>query len=353
MCIRDSYYGHCGSLDMPPYVWVDTGKITAEPKREEGVTRSQDQYGWYRKGPISDDFKIEQVLPHLFNKSFEYIKSHSSQTVKTKPFFMYLALPAPHTPIVPVPPFKGASGLNPYADFVMQIDHHMGELFKVLLDEGIDKKTLVGFTSDNGCSPEANFKLLKDKGHDPSGGFRGHKADIYEGGHRVPLLVRWPDHIDFGNKEKDGGAMCDSTVSLTDIYKTLEEISGQKNKTKGGEDGFSIVPLLKGEQRNGRESIISHSIGGSFAIREGDWKLCLSRGSGGWSPPRESEAKKRGLPDMQLFNLQNDPGEKNNLVSTNPEKVTSLLKLLESQVERGRSTPGPNLSIDRIVLFLP
>ena len=110
----DYYYGHCGSLDMPPYVWVDTGKITAEPKREEGVTRSQDQYGWYRKGPISDDFKIEQVLPHLFNKSFEYIKSHSSQTVKTKPFFMYLAYDTPHAalqlPTVAYPDGKGVKG---------------------------------------------------------------------------------------------------------------------------------------------------------------------------------------------------------------------------------------------------
>ena len=349
----DYYYGHCGSLDMPPYVWVDTGKITVEPTREEGVTKSEDRYGWYRKGPISEDFKIEEVLPHLFNKSFDYIKSHLGGSGKGKPFFVYLALPAPHTPIVPVPPFKGASGLNPYADFVMQIDHHMGELFKVLLETGIDKNTLVVFTSDNGCSPEANFKLLKDKGHDPSGGFRGHKADIYEGGHRVPLLVRWPGHINFTHKEKDGGAICETTVSLTDIYKTLEEISGQKNKTKGGEDGFSIVPLLNGDQANDRKSIISHSIGGSFAIREGNWKLCLSRGSGGWSAPRESEAKRRELPNMQLFNLKDDPGEKNNLVRSNPAKVTSLLDLLRSQVDRGRSTPGPQLSNDRKVQFLP
>ena len=342
----DYYYGHCGSLDMPPYVWVDTGKITAKPNREEGVTKAEDRYGWYRKGPIGDDFKIDEVLPHLFEKSFHYIVNHSAGPSKGEPFFMYLALPAPHTPIVPVPPFKGASNLNPYADFVMQIDYHMGELFKVLRKAGLDKNTIVMFTSDNGCSPEANFTLLKGKGHDPSGGFRGHKADIYEGGHRVPLLVRWPDHI-------DGGTSNVATVSLTDIYKTLEEISGQKNKTKGGEDGFSLVPLLNGRKSNDRKSIISHSIGGSFAIREGDWKLCLSRGSGGWSVPRESEAKKKGLPSMQLFNLEDDPGEKNNLVSKHPTRVTSLLQLLQSQVERGRSTSGVQLSNDRKITFLP
>ncbi|MDP6858525.1 MAG: arylsulfatase [Verrucomicrobiales bacterium] len=345
----DYYYGHCGSLDMPPYVWVDTGKITSEPKREEGVTRAQDRYGWYRKGPIGSDFKIDEVLPHLFEKTFDYILNHSAQRQGAKNgrnFFIYLALPAPHTPIVPVPPFKGASGLNPYADFVIQIDHHMGELFKVLRKTQLDENTIVIFTSDNGCSPEANFELLKDKGHDPSGGFRGHKADIYEGGHRVPLIVRWPEHIDAGISNK-------STVSLTDIYKTLEEISLQKGKTKGGEDGFSLVPFFNGAKSNDRKSIINHSISGSFAIREGDWKLCISRGSGGWSAPRESEAKKKGLPSMQLFNLKNDPGERNNLVSKHPNKVSSLLQLLESQVEKGRSTPGSQLSNDRKVTILP
>ena len=342
----DYYYGHCGSLDMPPYVWVDTGKITAQPNRDEGVAKSQDRYGWYRKGPIGADFKINEVLPHLFEKSFNYIENHSAEAKKDQRFFVYLPLPAPHTPIVPVPPFKGASGLNPYADFVMQIDYHMGELFKVLRKTQLDENTIVIFTSDNGCSPEANFKLLKDKGHDPSGGFRGHKADIYEGGHRVPLVVRWPGRI-------DGGTFNKSTVSLTDIYKTLEELSGQKNKTKGGEDGFSLVPLLNGAKSNDRKSIINHSIGGSFAIRVGDWKLCLSSGSGGWSAPRESDAKKKGLPSMQLFNLKDDPMEKNNLVGIHTTKVASLLQLLESQVERGRSTPGAQLSNDRKITFLP
>ena len=119
----DSYYGHCGSLDMPPYVWVDTGKCTAVPDRAEGVTSKQDPYGWYRKGPISPDFKIDEVLPHLFDKSVAYINERAADAESGKPFFLYLPLPAPHTPIVPVPPFKDASGINPYADFVMQCDH--------------------------------------------------------------------------------------------------------------------------------------------------------------------------------------------------------------------------------------
>ena len=342
----DQYYGHCGSLDMSPYVWVDTGKVTAQPNREEGVSRNQDRYGWYRKGPMGSDFNIPEVLPHLFDKSMAYVKSRAEQAKKGKPFFLYLPLPAPHTPIVPVPPFKGASRLNPYADFVMQMDHHMGQLLKTVKEAGLDDNTLVIFTSDNGCSPEGNFDLLQSKGHYPSAIYRGHKADIYEGGHRVPFIARWPGQI-------KGGGKTNALACLTDVYATLEQITGQKKKALGGEDGYSLVPVFKGESTSGRDSLISHSIGGSFAIRQGSWKLCLSAGSGGWSAPRENEAKKKGLPPMQLYNLADDPGEKKNLVKDKPEEVNALLKLLDEQVRNGRCTPGKKVSNDRDVKFLP
>ena len=339
----DRYYGHCGSLDMPPYVWVDTGRITAQPDREEGVTKKQDPYGWYRKGPIGSDFHIDEVLPHLFDKSIAHVKE---QAGGDKPFFLYLALPAPHTPIVPVPPFKDASGMNPYADFVMQVDHHMGQLLDTVKEKGVDNNTLVIFTSDNGCSPEGNFGVLKGFGHDPSAGYRGHKADIYEGGHRVPFVARWPSRIKAGQKTK-------ALACLTDIYSTLEAITEQPRKTTGGEDGYSLVAVFDGADSSGRESLISHSIGGSFAIRQGDWKLCLSSGSGGWSAPREKVAKEKGLPPLQLFNLADDRGERTNVAADNPDKVNELLLLLDQQVNAGRCTPGEPTPNDREVTFLP
>lgn len=341
----DRYYGHCGSLDMPPYVWVDTGKITAQPDREEGVTKKQDPYGWYRKGPIGSDFHIDDVLPHLFDKSMEHVKANAAAK-EGKPFFLYLALPAPHTPIVPVPPFKDASGMNPYADFVMQVDHHMGALLATVKAVGLEDNTLVIFTSDNGCSPEGNFQVLKGYGHDPSAGYRGHKADIYEGGHRVPLIARWPNRIQAGQTTK--GLAC-----LTDIYATLEAITDQPRQAIGGEDGFSLLPVFDGKPTSQRDALISHSIGGSFAIRQGQWKLCVSAGSGGWSAPRENEAKKQGLPPMQLYDLSSDRGERKNLVDQQPKKVGELLRLLDFQVRNGRSTPGEPVSNDREVSFLP
>lgn len=342
----DQYYAHCGSLDMPPYVWVDTGQVTAVPDREEGVTSAEDPYGWYRKGPIGSDFHIDQVLPHLFEQSVKFVAERTADKNPTKPFFLYLALPAPHTPIVPVPPFKDASGINPYADFVMQVDFHMGQLMDTLKQYGIENETLLIFTSDNGCSPQGNFKVLKEHGHDPSAGFRGHKADIYEGGHRVPLIIRWPGHM-------DEGATSQALACLTDIFPTLESITGQTKAETGGEDGFDLSPVFKGAKSSGRETLISHSIGGAFAIRKGPWKLCISRGSGGWSAPREPDARKRGLPSMQLFNLNQDRAETNNLISKNPAKAEELLKILEKEVAAGRCSPGEPVKNDREVVFMP
>jgi len=338
-----NYYGHCGSLDMPPYVWVDTGKITAQPDRQEGVDRKEDPYGWYRKGPIGSDFHIDDVLPHLFEKSVAYIKE---QAKTKKPFFLYLPLPAPHTPIVPVPPYKDASKMNAYADFVMQIDGHMGELFAALKKAGVDDNTIVFFTSDNGCSPEGNFAKLKEFKHDPSAGYRGHKADIYEGGHRVPFVARWPKGIKAGQKTN-------ALACLTDLYDTMREITGQSKIDKGGEDSFSLLPAFKGKKETVRKTLISHSIGGSFSIRQGDWKLCLSAGSGGWSAPREGDAKKKGLPPVQLFNLKKDKGEKENLQAKMAGKVNELISLLDTEVKNGRASAGKPVSNDRKVSYLP
>ncbi|PQO47736.1 sulfatase family protein [Blastopirellula marina] len=342
----DQYYAHCGSLDMPPYVWVDTGKPTAIPVREEGVTAQQDPYGWYRKGPIGPDFEIKKVLPHLFDKSIAYVRERAKPEHADQPFFLYFPLPAPHTPIVPIPPFKDASGLNPYGDFVMQVDHHVGQLLDALEETGLAENTIVFFSSDNGCSPQANFPVLKAKGHDPSAGFRGHKADIYEGGHRVPLIVRWPGQI-------EGGRKTQALTCLTDVYATLEAITQQSHQGAGGEDSYSLAPVFQGKETSGRDTLVSHSISGRFAIRQGDWKLCLAYGSGGWSAPKDNVAKKEGLPSMQLFNLAADPAEQDNLIESNPDKAKELLTLLESQVEQGRCTPGEKLPNDRKINVLP
>jgi arylsulfatase A len=222
----------------------------------------------------------------------------------------------------------------------------VGDLLATLKEAGVDENTLVFFTSDNGCSPQGNFELLKEFGHDPSAGYRGHKADIYEGGHRVPFIARWPKSIKAGQKTN-------ALACLTDLYDTMREITGQPKKDKGGEDSFSLLPAFRGKQSTTRKTLISHSIGGSFSIRQGDWKLCLSAGSGGWSAPRETEAKKKKLPPMQLFDLKKDRGERKNLLATNRPKANDLISLLAKEVNHGRSSPGKPVPNDREVTFLP
>jgi arylsulfatase A len=320
--------------------------VTAAPNREEGVTSKENQYGWYRKGPIGPDFHIPEVLPHLFDKSMSYVTKHSDDAKSGKPFFLYLPLPAPHTPIVPIAPFRDASGINPYADFVMQVDHLMGRLLDCLREQGLEQNTLVIFTSDNGCSPQANFELLEEHGHDPSGIYRGHKADIFEGGHRVPLIIKWPGHITPRMK-------ANALVCHTDIYTSLAEIVNETGHAVGGEDGFSLLPVFNGKKTSDRAALVSHSIDGSFAIREGSWKLCLCHGSGGWSLPKEKVAKAEGLPPLQLYDLSQDVAETTNIAEKHPAKVWHLLRLLDDIVQKGRSTAGDALSNDREVTFLP
>lgn len=345
----DEYFAFAASLDMPPYVWVENGRPTAVPDRREGVTKEQDPYGWYREGPIAADFRIPEILPTIARRAVAHITRRAATAATgVEPFFLYLPLPAPHTPIVPEPPFKDASGINPYADFVMQVDHHVGEILAALDEAGIAENTLVIVTSDNGCSPEANFDVLRRHGHDPSAGFRGHKADIFEGGHRVPLVVRWPAVI-------SGGRTTDAVACLTDFFPTLAEVAAGRRpaETLGGEDGWSLGPVFRGGESSGRETLVSHSVDGSFAIRRGRWKLCLCGGSGGWSDPKEPAAKRQGLPPVQLYDLEADPGERTNLQAEHPDIVAELTDRLAAEVRRGRSTPGPDVANDREIRFLP
>ena len=238
----NQYYGHCGSLDMPPYVWVDTGRITAQPDRQEGVSKGQDRYGWYRKGPIGSDFKIPEVLPHLFDKSIEYVKARADAAKAGKPFFLYLPLPAPHTPIVPIPPFKGSSGLNPYADFVMQMDHHMGQLLASLKEFGLDKNTLVIFTCDNGTYVGITSKLRDGTI------IKGGKGSMPDAGNRVPFIANWPGTIKPSQVKQD-------VIDFSDLLPTLCEAAGAKIPSDLKIDGRSFYPLLGGNKYTPREYI--------------------------------------------------------------------------------------------------
>ncbi len=321
-------YGFSGSLDMAPYVYVENGLATAIPV---DTTVCAEDKGFWRKGLTAPDFRHVDVLPHITDKSVQYIKERAQ---KNEPFFLYFALPAPHTPILPTTEFLGMSNTNFYGDFVMQVDDVVGKIMAAVENNNIAGNTIIIFTTDNGCSPKANFEELKRVGHNPSYIFRGHKADIYEGGHRVPFILSWPD-------KGEGDRKSDEIICTTDLMATVADILGFSIPDDAAEDSFSFLPVITGENYKSpiREATVHHSIDGRFAIRQGDWKLILWPGSGGWTFPRNNEISE-DMPGFQLFDLKNDPSEENNLITENPGKANELKELLAKYIEQGRSTPG-------------
>jgi len=324
----ESWYGITASLDFPPYVWIRDRKWLANGDYIKA---------FHRPGPASKDFEAIDVLDKLVNESVKFIKEDDGK----KPFFAYIPLPSPHTPIVPTAKWQGKSGINSYADFVMQTDDFVGQIVKALDEKGISENTLLIVTSDNGCSPEGDFETLEKHGHFASAQYRGAKADIWEGGHRVPFFVKWPKVI-------EPGSVSDVTTCQIDLMGTCSDILGVKLGKNEGVDSESILPALKGEEPVfTRKGIIHHSVSGHFAYREGDYKLILAYGSGGWMSPKENEARKAGAPKGQLYDLATDPGETKNLYTEKPELVKEMLESLTKYVQSGSSVAGKESKNDK------
>ena len=312
------------SLDMPPYLYLRNDQPLGVPT----VTKAFKQPN--RPGPATADFEAVNVLPDFAREAREFIARET--TNKDKPFFLYLPLTSPHTPLVPSEGWQGKSGMGDYADFMMETDWVVGEVLAELDARGVTDETLLIFASDNGCSPMADIPDLAKKGHKVNGPLRGHKADIFEGGHRIPFLVRWPGKVKAGSE-------CAETVCTTDFFATAAELAGEEIPETAAEDSFSLVPLLERKEGYGRSYTIHHSINGSFAIRQGKWKLNLCPGSGGWSGPKPGKATK-GLYPVQLYDLEADLGEQNNLAEKEPEHVKAMADLLANAIRDGRTTPG-------------
>jgi arylsulfatase A len=319
----DHFFG-MDAPNYPPYMFMQDRQLL-------GKADSFYQKHAYRDCRIGTgvrDWNLEQILPTLKKQAVNYIRNTSTSD---QPFFLYLPLTGPHTPIAPSLSFKGKSGLNAYADFVMEVDDMVGGVLDALKSAGQLEHTIVIFSADNGCSPEANFAFLKQQGHHPSGIYRGHKADIFEGGHRVPLLVQWPERI-------PASSVVSQTICLTDFMASFASLTGYRLQAGEAEDSYDILPLLlKPTSKNIiREATVHHSIQGAFAIRQGKWKLILTEGSGGWSFPNKPEDV-QGLPPVQLYDLEADPGETRNLQADHPEKVRALSALLDEYKSKGRS----------------
>lgn len=313
---------------------IPDGPITRGFDTFYGFHHARSMCSIVKDDTIVEEVEVVDVLPLITQATVDFIDAKASEAKSGKPFFIYFPQSSPHTPIAPSESWVGKSGIGEYGDFVAETDGSVGAVMKALERNGLTENTLIIFSADNGSSKAAGFGYLERIGHFASAEFRGSKSDLWDGGHRVPFILRWPEAVAAGTKT-------DQLISMSDMYATFAEMMGVSYGDDVAEDSLSFLPLLYGEELSmPRESIVHHSISGHFAIRQGSWKLLLAPGSGGWSQPKNNEAKLDGLPSMQLYHLETDIGEKNNLVNEYPEKVASLLALLESKVERGRSTPG-------------
>ncbi|WP_234042134.1 sulfatase family protein [Persicirhabdus sediminis] len=286
---------------------------------------------------VVEETSHAKVLDLCADKAVSYLADRGSD--KETPFFLYVALGAPHSPIVPSDVWQ-EKGISPYADFVMHTDAVAGRIIQAVDDNGLRENTIVVFTADNGCSaaPANSSKLESEFGHYSSGPFRGYKRHIWEGGHRVPFIVRWPAKVAAGSTSSD-------LIGLNDLMATCAEITGVAMPAGAGPDSISMLPSLTGGHSS-RQDLIHHSSSGRFAIRKGKWKLALCAYDG------KSAHPDAGAPEFQLYDMEADFKEENNVVSQNPEVVKQLVDLIEKQITSGRSTAGEPLTNDiEVVIY--
>lgn len=288
-----------------------------------GFQHARSMQAFFENDRVTAHVEPVDMLPKLARLAAGYVTERARHGT---PFFLYYPLSSPHTPIVPSPAWRGKSGLGDYGDFVMETDWAVGQVLTALAQAGIDRDTLLIFTSDNGCSPAAGTAKLEAQGHYPSADLRGYKSDIWDGGHRVPFFVRWPGKVKPGSTNA-------SLLCLTDLLATVVDLTKARLSDNAGEDSFSFLPEILGTGRTQRTSVVHHSIQGCFAVREGPTKLALCSGSGGWSQEQTDG-------DVQLYDLSTDIGERTNLAGTRPEDVRRLSGLLDQLVTKGRSTSG-------------
>lgn len=308
------------SLDMDPYCYLENDTLTEMPSAWTPGNDLNTGYtgAFWRPGKMAPSFQFDQVLNVFADRALDYLQDRAATE---QPFFLYLPFAAPHTPWVPTDDYTGKSDAGLYGDFVQMVDAAVGKVLGSLDSLGLSENTIVVFASDNG--PFWRPAFVERFGHRAAGPFRGMKADIWEGGHRVPFIVRWPGVV-------EAGTVSAAPTTLANLMATCADLLGVSLAQGAGEDSYSILPVLKqvADTVPGQEAIVHHSSMGFFAVRQGKWKLIERRGSGGFSEPQEYEPA-AGEPKGQLYDLEADPGEERNLYDSLPGKVRDLQLVLD------------------------
>jgi len=319
----DEYFG-TDVPNWPPYCFIENDRTIGIPS-EFLPARLFENNQASVQGPALAGWKLEPILPALGDRAAKFITEAAQET---EPYFLYMPLTAPHTPLSVNEEWLGESGLNLYADFVMETDAVIGRVLAAIEQSGEADRTVVILTSDNGCAPYVGAAELEKLGHYPSGPLRGYKSDVWEGGHRVAFVVRWPGVV-------SPGTTCDQLVHQADILATCASMAGVDVPATAGEDSFNLRPLLEGRDIQIREHAVSHSSSGLPSIRRGQWKLIFGPGSGGWAKGKDAQ---RG----QLYHLGDDPFEQDNLVSRpgHAARLTKMKELLRREIAKLPHTFG-------------
>lgn len=323
----DYYFGIPASLDMAPYLYFENDRAVERPTSHTNG-KNEPRGVFWREGPIAPNFAIDQVLPTLGKKAEAVLRDRASKP--QQPFYLYVPLTGPHTPWMPLKQYQGRSKAGLYGDFVAQVDDTVGRILQTLEATRLADNTLVILTSDNGAHWTPEDKALF--AHRANANWRGQKADIWDAGHRIPFIARWPGRIKPGVSSQIG--------CLTDFTATAAEITNFSLPRDAAEDSFSLVPAMTGAKPKSavREAVVHHSSEGMFSIRKGDWKLCLGLGSGGFTKP-QFIAPKPGEPEGQLYQISKDGSEEQDVYRQNPQVVQSLTALLDQYKQQGRSRP--------------
>jgi arylsulfatase A-like enzyme len=333
----DEYFG-VDVPNLPPYTFIQYDRMLVAPTSRKTLN---DRVNWGPPGPMAPGWKFDRILPTLVEQAERYIAQRAAEKL---PFFLYFALTSPHEPIAPSQAFKGKSGISDVADFILETDDALGRVMAALEKHKLAQNTLLIFASDNGHCGYTGIMPFQKLGHHVGGPYRGYKCDISEGGHRVPMVARWPGTIRAGSRS--GQLAC-----LSDWMATCAQIVGVTVPANAGEDSVSLLPILQGQDAPVREDLVHQSyFADVLAIRRGQWKLSVCAGDGVQSPwckepgvPNDTsdpDAEAAGAPPIQLYDLFADPGEAVNVQAKHPDVVQDLLARLRGQIDRGRSTPG-------------
>lgn len=321
----DHYFGDT-VINFPPYAWIEDDKLTQAPtlQKDEKLWKPLQEGNWEcRVGPMVEGWDPYEVLPELTRRAVSFVEGRQDEE---EPFFLFIAFPAPHAPIVPAAEFEGTSEAGPYGDFMVQTDWSCGQILDALKRSGLEEDTIVIFTADNGSEHYAYPRALKYD-HWSSEPFRGLKRDTYEGGHHVPFLVKWPGVV-------EAGSVSEAIISQVDLMATVRQAVGGKIQDGAAEDSFNQLPVWKGESESVRTEIVYNTLLGNYAMRYGKWVL-IDAPSGNHNRTRPKVFEKtRGYStdddeEFELYDLESDPGQYKNLSKQLPEKVRELREMLK------------------------